>query len=47
MIVTTVCYECSTVTNSILDSNRKVECSHCNTENDFWLVGDEIPDNHK
>lgn len=39
------CFECG-YAGEVDCTNRKVTCPTCETSNDFWLDGEEPPENH-
>jgi phage FluMu protein Com len=40
------CYECG-FSGEVRTEGRKVKCPKCGTINDFWIIGETPPENHR
>jgi phage FluMu protein Com len=46
MIINHQCFECG-FKGRVNVEGRKIKCPLCGTENDFWLVDELPPENHR
>lgn len=46
MIIKYKCLECG-FEGEVLSNNRKITCPICKTINDFWLIDETPPINHR